>query len=117
LITGREHHPVGCGVIPRKNRFSGLQPFEWLQTTNPSMKKGAGICGHWRGSDRPGLLIVPSLISWLLLGTRLAGVSIALARVTGIAFVTAVQTEPSLRKFGLRTIKGFGITMVEPADF
>jgi hypothetical protein len=33
------------------------------------------------------LLIVPSLVSWLLLGTELTGVSIPIARVTGIALV------------------------------
>ena len=33
------------------------------------------------------LLIVPSLVSWLLLGTELTGVSIPIARVTGIALI------------------------------
>ena len=33
------------------------------------------------------LLIVPSLVSWLLLGTELAGVSVPMARVTGIALI------------------------------
>ena len=33
------------------------------------------------------LLIVPSLVSWLLLGTELTGVAIPIARVTGIALV------------------------------
>lgn len=33
------------------------------------------------------LLIVPSLVSWLLLGTELTGISIPIARVTGIALV------------------------------
>ena len=33
------------------------------------------------------LLIVPSLVSWLLLGTELIGVSMPIARVTGIALV------------------------------
>jgi len=33
------------------------------------------------------LLIVPSLVSWLLLGTQLTGVSIPIARVTGIALI------------------------------
>ena len=33
------------------------------------------------------LLIAPSLVSWLLLGTELTGVSIPIARVTGIALI------------------------------
>ena len=33
------------------------------------------------------LLIVPSHVSWLLLGTELTGVSIPIARVTGIALI------------------------------
>jgi hypothetical protein len=33
------------------------------------------------------LLIVPSLVSWLLLGTELTGFSIPIARVTGIALI------------------------------
>ena len=33
------------------------------------------------------LLIVPSLVSWLLLGTELTGVSIPIAHVTGIALI------------------------------
>lgn len=33
------------------------------------------------------LLIVPSFVSWLLLGTELTGVSIPIARVTGIALL------------------------------
>ena len=34
-----------------------------------------------------GLLFVPSLVSWLLLGTELIGVSVVIARVTGIALI------------------------------
>jgi hypothetical protein len=34
-----------------------------------------------------GLLIFPSLVYWLLLGTELSGVSIPIARVTGIALI------------------------------
>lgn len=34
-----------------------------------------------------GLLIVPNLVSWLLLGTELDGVSVPIASVTGIALV------------------------------
>ena len=33
------------------------------------------------------LLIIPSLVSWLLLGTELTGISIPIARVTGIALL------------------------------
>ena len=33
------------------------------------------------------LLLIPSLVSWVLLGTELTGVAIPIARVTGIALV------------------------------
>jgi hypothetical protein len=44
------------------------------------------------------LLIVPSLVSWLLLGMELTGVSIPIARVTGIAlFGLGVACWPNWR--------------------
>jgi hypothetical protein len=39
------------------------------------------------GATGVGLLLIPSLVSRLLLGTELTGVSIPIARVTGIALI------------------------------
>jgi hypothetical protein len=51
------------------------------------MKNVLKLTAVLEGATGLGLLIVPSLVSWLLLGTELTGVAIPIARVTGIALV------------------------------
>ena len=46
-----------------------------------------GLTAILEGATGLGLFIIPSLVSWLLLGAELAGVSIPIARVTGIALI------------------------------
>ena len=51
------------------------------------MKKLLGFAALGEAATGLALLIIPSLVCWLLLGTELTGVSIPIARVTGIALV------------------------------
>ena len=51
------------------------------------MKKLLGLTAVLEGATGLALLILPSLVGWLLLGTELTGVAIPIARVTGIALV------------------------------
>ena len=51
------------------------------------MKKLLGLTAVLELATGLALLIVPSLVSWLLFGTELTGVSIPLAHVTGVALV------------------------------
>ena len=51
------------------------------------MKKLLGLTAVLEGATGLALLIVPSLVAQLLLGMELTGVSIPIARVTGIALV------------------------------
>lgn len=50
------------------------------------------------------LLVVPSLVGWLLLGTELTGIAIAVARVAGIALVgLSIACIPGLALAGMLT--------------
>lgn len=51
------------------------------------MKRTLAFAAIGEASTGLGLLIVPSVVVWLLLGTELSDVSIPLARVTGIALI------------------------------
>ena len=51
------------------------------------MKKLLGFAALGEAATGLALLIIPSLVCWLLLGTELTGVSIPIARVTGIALM------------------------------
>jgi hypothetical protein len=52
------------------------------------MKKLLGIAAVAEAATGVALLIIPSLVCRLLFGTGLAGVSISMARVTGIALLS-----------------------------
>jgi hypothetical protein len=51
------------------------------------MKKMLGFAAAGEAVAGLGLLIVPSLVTWLLFGQGLTGISISMARVTGIALL------------------------------
>src|SRR5512132_2082354 len=48
------------------------------------------LCAIFEAATGLAVLIIPSLGSWLLFGAELAGVSVLLARVTGIALIGLV---------------------------
>jgi hypothetical protein len=52
-----------------------------------AMKKPLAVAAMAEATTGLALLIVPSLLGWLLLGAELAGVSIPVARVLGIALI------------------------------
>lgn len=51
------------------------------------MKNVLKLAAIGEGITGLALLVVPSPVSWLLLGTELTGVSIPIARITGIALI------------------------------
>lgn len=51
------------------------------------MKKVLGLAAIGEAATGVALLVVPSLVCWLLFGTELTGVSVPMARVTGMALV------------------------------
>lgn len=51
------------------------------------MNKVLGLAAVGEAVTGAALLIMPSLVCWLLFGTELTGVSIPMARVTGIALI------------------------------
>ena len=51
------------------------------------MKKLLTVTAVAEAATGVALIVLPSLVGWLLLGTELTGVSIPIARVTGIALI------------------------------
>lgn len=51
------------------------------------MKKVLAFAAVGEAVTGLGLLIIPSVVSWLLLGTELVGVSVVIARVAGLALI------------------------------